>query len=521
MTMLFFEGFDIHRSVATGLDAGGDQDVTTSFWGGTPIRYHYTPGYLQGQALHVDGGGGGLGGQQSATFRHFTPPARMRVGMWAKASANSATGDGRMLVVGQFALDQYAVNADTTGRLYLTRNTTPITGKTTPLLGTTWRHYELFSNTSTGQLSLSVNGVVVLTATAAPITTRTFSLSDPGNLSSWSFDFDHFYMTNGDPIGTDEVLGVSISAAQDRYEGSNGFRGTVIMEGDRYVTEWQSALVSSLSNLDVNVTNVTNFFFMSNPSLSAPWTLSAFKGIESWGLCFQENNESTIGDRVRLAGMCLNYLDNNDGSPIITYYHTSAATQFSGPWTKSDPNLTYGAHVNQIPRDPTHSVLDSLSLFIAAPGCILFALADSPDDTGPEMIKVGLTFAEEFRVDYRDWVRVTGTGNSFDSLFVSGYSVLGEGNKKFQDNFVTVNYENVPTGACYIQGLWDYSENGDTGRWSMRQSIDNKGGDYRHGFRRLKIRGHGKAMQLRVTNKGDTPFVVNGWSMFITGNATV
>jgi len=134
---------------------------------------------------------------------------------------------------------------------------------------------------------------------------------------------------------------------------------------------------------------------------------------------------------------------------------------------------------------------------------------------------VGVTFAEEFREDYTDWVRIDGSGVNFDSMFVSGYGVYGDGNRKVQSNYVTVNYEYVPTGGAYIQGLWDYTIDPDTGRWSMKQNVYKDDAGYKHGTRRLKIRGHGKTLQLRVSSRDGKPFKINGWTILVSSNTNV
>lgn len=135
----------------------------------------------------------------------------------------------------------------------------------------------------------------------------------------------------------------------------------------------------------------------------------------------------------------------------------------------------------------------------------------------------GLTFAQEFNTALRDWEGTdSDTGVNYDSYIVSGYRLAGESDKKFQVEYVTVNYRNVPNGGAYIQNLWDYATSGNTGRWSSKQQIYKVDDiNYTYKMRRLKIRGHGRVLQYRVTSIPGKQFNFSGWTTFITGNQTV
>lgn len=522
----YFQGFDVNTipTGLTGLNAGGDDDASPDWFANTTTRPPYTAGYLGGQAIRMTSFGP-LGGSVPSSNN------TARFGAWIKTTAlNNASLNVCLLSVA-LGNPRYALKLAGNGQLSFWYHATSPSAGTQLATGPTWAtssdwaHFEVVCSGADGSWSVKMNGVVIMSAASGPLSSNNVTQPELGgnqhnNISvAWDLAFDHVYFGDSAEL-VDDVLGVAINPAQERYQGSNRLAGTIIVNGLRYLTAPRSAPVSSISNSGRNVANVTPFFFMKHPATNLPWTEATLSDINQWGVCFDAFLPAGRFDKVRLAGLTFNILRRNNGMPIIDNTLPGSTAYFSGPWEKSDPTLTFGGHFQTAPRPNTEFRADALSLYINDFGCILFNFVP-PGQPGPELFRVGLTFAEEFREDYRDWVRVTGSGSSFESMFSSGYSVLGEGNKKFQDNFVTVNYRNVPTGSCYIQGLWDYANSGDSGRWSMRQTIDNKGGDYTHGTRRLKIRGHGKAMQLRVTNKGDTPFVINGWSMFITGNATV
>lgn len=132
----------------------------------------------------------------------------------------------------------------------------------------------------------------------------------------------------------------------------------------------------------------------------------------------------------------------------------------------------------------------------------------------------GYVFADCARVDYVDW-RTATSGYDYTSYFISGYRINADGDKRFQSNYVTVNYEAEAHGGGYIQGVWDYATSGDTGRWSSKQPFMNYTENYTHLMSKRKIRGNGRALQLQFTSQPGKPFKVNGWTIFLTGNQTV
>jgi hypothetical protein len=119
----------------------------------------------------------------------------------------------------------------------------------------------------------------------------------------------------------------------------------------------------------------------------------------------------------------------------------------------------------------------------------------------------GLTFAEEYDETYTDWVDVNSVGYDYTSYVITGYSVIAEGNRKFQNNYLTVNYENVTDGQATVRGIWVLYRNATATK--------------DHDTARVKIRGHGKSLQLMFESETGKPFSINGWSMLITANSGV
>lgn len=133
----------------------------------------------------------------------------------------------------------------------------------------------------------------------------------------------------------------------------------------------------------------------------------------------------------------------------------------------------------------------------------------------------GLVFAEEYNDVHEDFISLGDEGLPYESYMISGPLVLGEGNKKFQSNYITINHATYVDGGAFLQGVWDYAVTGNSGRWSSKQQIYRDTSDYQYGMRRLKLRGHGKALQIKITSQFDKPFKINGWSIFASANSGV
>jgi len=75
--------------------------------------------------------------------------------------------------------------------------------------------------------------------------------------------------------------------------------------------------------------------------------------------------------------------------------------------------------------------------------------------------------------------------------------------------------------AYKIKGKWDYSNTGNSGRWSSEQVVNNNLPLYDKQYRKHRIRGHGLALQLQFTSIDGKPFDIFGWAMWEQSNAMV
>lgn len=132
------------------------------------------------------------------------------------------------------------------------------------------------------------------------------------------------------------------------------------------------------------------------------------------------------------------------------------------------------------------------------------------------------TFAELKDPGYLDWSTYAG-GVPFESEFITGFKIHTDGQRFFQPNYIFVFLEErASDSSCYVQGVFDYALSGNTGKWSSKQQVYNPAlTDRSVNFRKLKIRGKGRALQLRFTSDDQSPFTITGWSIWETSNASV
>lgn len=123
------------------------------------------------------------------------------------------------------------------------------------------------------------------------------------------------------------------------------------------------------------------------------------------------------------------------------------------------------------------------------------------------------TYANRHDGLYRDWEVYEDVGIDYGGYFITGFKLPGGGIRKAQTNYIEV-YSRLDAPVEYnFQGIWDFALTGSgTGRWSSNQNVSHTDTDYGSARRRLKVRGHGKALQYRVSAVADKPFDIIGWS---------
>jgi hypothetical protein len=137
----------------------------------------------------------------------------------------------------------------------------------------------------------------------------------------------------------------------------------------------------------------------------------------------------------------------------------------------------------------------------------------------PDSGSYEFTFANRTDDTYKDWESYDNFGVNYNSYLKSGFRLSGQALTKFQTNYINI-YSRTEVPVTYnFQGLWDFANTGNTGRWSASQQINHTDTDYNSTSRRLKVRGHGKALQFKLSSVADQPFDIIGWSSLQTINA--
>ena len=128
-----------------------------------------------------------------------------------------------------------------------------------------------------------------------------------------------------------------------------------------------------------------------------------------------------------------------------------------------------------------------------------------------------LTYGECSSLTYLDWAV-----DNYTSYFITGAAVDGDAQRFFQANYIWVYLEPTANSSCFMQGLYDFANAEASGKWSTVQQIYNSSMTLRNlNHRRLKVRGKGKALQLKFTSEEGKPFFIAGWSVWETQNADI
>jgi hypothetical protein len=204
------------------------------------------------------------------------------------------------------------------------------------------------------------------------------------------------------------------------------------------------------------------------------------------------------------------FIDSQEGAPFdtvadlggsVTRYGSYPTTSYSFLNSSFDTVYLYSIYATGQPVTGGQYALSKFGDFVF-------------DFTAPTS---GMAFAEFTNGDFLDWVHSTG-GIDYTSYFVSGYKLRGEGIRKFQSNYMQIFMRNEQPSQFDLNGRWDYANTGNTGRWSTTQRVTMDNPDYSYRTRRLKIRGHGKALQFKLNSVTQQPFNLIGWSLFETVN---
>lgn len=126
-----------------------------------------------------------------------------------------------------------------------------------------------------------------------------------------------------------------------------------------------------------------------------------------------------------------------------------------------------------------------------------------------------LSFAEFIHDSYLDWGSV-----DYSAEFLTGYRIRGELLRRGQTNYLVVITEDVENSSCFVQPVWDYGNNWNSGRYGAYQQVyrTRLSRDYQRS--RLKMRGTGYSLQFKFIGETGKPFTIVGWAGYESANAT-
>ena len=138
--------------------------------------------------------------------------------------------------------------------------------------------------------------------------------------------------------------------------------------------------------------------------------------------------------------------------------------------------------------------------------------------------------------DFIDWEQDDGTGLTYSSYLETGFELLGDMAAKKQTPIIHFFFGKTETataggalvnpGSCFLTAKWDWTDSGNTGKWSTKRQIYRLKRYFDSGIitdeapgqtvivGREKIRGRGRAVQLRFESEAGKDFNLHGWQIY-------
>ena len=135
--------------------------------------------------------------------------------------------------------------------------------------------------------------------------------------------------------------------------------------------------------------------------------------------------------------------------------------------------------------------------------------------------------------DYVDWETKDGVGKTYDSFVQTGFEIAGDFVKKKTPPYIYVYFDKSETAtaggalvnpsSCFLTTKFDWTESGDTGKWSTRRQIYRLKRYFDSSIitthlpgetlvvAKEKVRGRGRAIQFRFESESGKDFNIHGW----------
>lgn len=127
-----------------------------------------------------------------------------------------------------------------------------------------------------------------------------------------------------------------------------------------------------------------------------------------------------------------------------------------------------------------------------------------------------LSYAETRLTNYLDWATT-----DYTSYLITGHKIHGDTQRFFQGNYLYTFMSIALNSSLYGQGLYEFTNSGNSGHWSTPQQVYKTRANADVSISRIKVRGKGRAMQLKYFSESGKPFTLLGWSVWESTNASI
>lgn len=273
-------------------------------------------------------------------------------------------------------------------------------------------------------------------------------------------------------------------------------------------------VLSNQNTTDAEPQNLTNTtiqtFFETIPLTSIPFVKGIYNHSERRVYWLFRSTEST--------SINLNY---NYDKCLVLDIETGAFY----PWDLSISNtrkiigilLTsgFGVETTEVPVFDSNddNVVDSVAVNVTVDQTSVISIAPGASfvtEDGDNKI----CFAAEYKTTYLDWETPLGIGLDYSSYFDTGYKLRGEAIRSQQSSYVSIYSRTDEDSSFFIRGKWGFRNAASTTRWSSPQQGYKHKANTDYSARKLKLRGNGVALQLRVESDRGKPFSIIGWSAY-------